>query len=230
MKRDQLELARLGMRLEHTQIGDHHAWPLTWKTRAPARIAAVQMAGRRDEVELLDEGALALTQDDEDLARRCRDFGRAAGPWQPHFRLVVGTDHRGVDIGEAIDLRGAEKADVDAPALQPVTEHFRHRHHGIGGRRELAIPDRKRQHVRLGADGAGFVDQHDLGRVRQSCEVGRSARQPDADKADHAALQQARGRDRHHFIGGVGRISHGTPASTDRRRCFARNRRSPRST
>jgi len=29
---------------------------------------------------------------------------------QPRGRLVVIADHRGIDVGEAIDLRGAEKA------------------------------------------------------------------------------------------------------------------------
>jgi hypothetical protein len=35
---------------------------------------------------------------------------------------VVGADHGGVEIGEAVDLRAAEEADGDAPALPSPIE------------------------------------------------------------------------------------------------------------
>ena len=114
---------------------------------------------------------LPLRHDDEDLAAGGRDLRRAAAARQPHLRLVVGADHGGVEVGEAVDLRAAEEADGDAPALQPVAEHLRHRHGGERGLAQLAVADRQRQHVGLGADGAGFVDQRDAGRMREPREV-----------------------------------------------------------
>ena len=101
--------------------------PLVLIAEPGAVVAALAVAERGDEVELVDEAARRLPHDDEDLAAGDRDLRRAAAAGQPHLRLVVGADHRGVEIGEAVDLRAAEEADRDAPALQPVAEHLRHR-------------------------------------------------------------------------------------------------------
>ena len=49
-----------------------------------------------------------------DLAARGRDLGRAACARQAHLRRGVRVaDHRRVDVREAVDLGGAEEADVD---------------------------------------------------------------------------------------------------------------------
>ena len=56
--------------------------------------------------------------------------------WLQGERMTVGflggAHHRGVEIGEAVDLRAAEEAHRHALALEPVTEHLRHRHGGEG--------------------------------------------------------------------------------------------------
>src|SRR5262249_49473295 len=91
--------------------------------------------------------------------------GAPPPPGSRGFGLVVGTNHRGVEVGEAIDLRATEEADGEAPALQPVAEHFRHRHGGERGVAQFAVADRERQHVGFGGDRAGFVDQRDVGRM-----------------------------------------------------------------
>ena len=148
-----------------------------------------------------------------------RDLRRAAAARQPHLRLVVGADHRGVEIGEAVDLRAAEEADGHAPALQPVAEHLRHRHRGERGLAQFAVADRERQHVGLGGDGAGFVDQRDVGRMREPREVAGRRRHADADEADVVVAQRARRRDRHHLVGLV--VGHAHAAFALRRRTCA---------
>ena len=102
-----------------------------------------------------------------------------------------------------VDLGRAEKADVDAATLQPVREHLRDGHDGHRGLGELAVADRQGQVLGLRTDRAALVDEHAAGGVRPAREVGRQARQPDADEADHAVTQPARGLDRHHLVGRV---------------------------
>ena len=114
-----------GIGLEDREIGDELGRPLGREAQPGAVIAAFAVAERGDEVELLDEAARRLAHDDENLAAGAGDFRRAAAAGKPRLRLVVGTDHGGVEIGEAIDLRAAEEADGKAAALQPVAEHFR---------------------------------------------------------------------------------------------------------
>ena len=150
-------VSRVG--LEDREIGDELGRALGLDAEPGALVAALAVAERGDEIELADEAARRLPHDDEDLAAGDGDFRRAAAAGQPRLRLVVGADHRGVEIGEAVDLRAAEEADRDAAALQPVAEHLRHRHGGERGVAQFAVADRQRQHVRLGADGAGLVDQ-----------------------------------------------------------------------
>jgi hypothetical protein len=55
--------------------------------------------------------------------------------------VVVVADDGGVDVGVAVDLGGAEKADVDAPGLQPVGEDLRHGDHRVGGVGEDPVAD-----------------------------------------------------------------------------------------
>ena len=112
-----------------------HAEPL-------AMAGAIAVAQRGDEIELVDERALALRHDDEHLAAGGGDLRRAAAARQPHLRLVVGADDRGVEVGEAVDLGAAEEADGDAAALQPVAEHLHHRHGGERRLAQLAVADR----------------------------------------------------------------------------------------
>ena len=184
MDRDHRHLFGLRIGLEHAEIGDEPRRALGLHAEPRAMVAALAVAERGDEIELVDEAALALRHDDENLAAGSGDLRRAAAARQPHLRLVVGADHRRVEIGVLVDLRAAEKADGDAPALQPVAEHFRHRHRGQRGLAQFAVADRERQHRRLGRERAGFVDQRDVGRVRQPRDIGGRRRHADADKAD----------------------------------------------
>ncbi|MNR13761.1 hypothetical protein D3C85_1301870 [compost metagenome] len=166
-------------------------------------VAALAEADRGDEVELVDEAAMTLLEDDQHFLGAAGDFRGAAGAGQAHLRREVVADHGGVDVAELVDLRRAEEADVDAPALQPVAEDLAGGHHGVGGLGQFAVTDGQRQHGRLGADRARFVDQHHVRRGGQARQVGRLGRQADADEAHRAILQAAGGGHGHHFIGGV---------------------------
>ena len=110
-------------------------------------------------------------------------------------------DHRRVDVGEAVDLRRAEEANVDATRLEPVVEDLDQADNGIGGLGEGAVADRERQVLRLGPDRARLVDEHEAGLVEATGQVRRRARQPDADEAGGAVREGARRGDRHHLRG-----------------------------
>ena len=167
-------------------------------------ISALAVTERRDEVQLVDEAPRRLAHDDENLAAGAGDFGRAAAAGKPRLRLVVGPHHGGVEIGEAVDLCAAEKPDSEAPPLQPVAEHLDHGDSRERGVAQFAVADGEREHVGLGGDGAGFVDQRNVGRVGEPREIAGRRRHADADEADVGITQRTRGRDRHHFGGVVG--------------------------
>ena len=179
------ELAVVAARLQQAEVGDDDG---------------DAAAGGRAEVELLHERPRRLAQHHEHLPRGGRDLGRAAGAGQPHLRAVVVADHGAVEIAEAVDLRGAEEADVDAAALEPVGEHLRDGDDEVGRLRELAVADRQRQLRRLGADRAALVDEHGPRRVRRPREVRRERGQADPDEADVAVAQAPRRLHGHHLV------------------------------
>src|SRR5207344_1767897 len=113
------------IRLENGEIGDQSGRTFRLHSELASAVAARYVTDRSDEIELVDEAPLALRHDNEDLAARGRDLRRTAATRQPDFRFVIGSDHCRVQIGELVDLRTTEKADLDAATLQPVTEHFR---------------------------------------------------------------------------------------------------------
>ena len=119
-----------------------------------------------------------------------------------------------------VDLCGAEEAHVHATGLQQVTEDFRQWNDAGRGVGEFAVADRKRQHVRARAERAGFVDQHDVGRVRETREIARGTRQADADEADTAVPQQPRGSDGHHLVAGP--VAHATSRRLARNAAWSR--------
>ena len=79
-----------------------------WPSRKPALV-------RKSSA--VDEAARRRLQHHEGLPRVRGDLRRAAGAGQARVRRVVGADHGAVEVAEAVDLRGAEEADVDAPGL-----------------------------------------------------------------------------------------------------------------
>src|SRR5271166_5508439 len=82
-------------------------------------VAAIAMTDRRRKVQLAHECFARLTQDDQDLAGRGRNFRSTTRSRQSHGRALIGSDHGRVNICKTIDLRRAEKTDFDPAALQP---------------------------------------------------------------------------------------------------------------
>ena len=116
----------------------------------------------------------------------------AAGAGKPHLWVrVVAADDGGVDVGVPVELGCAEEAEIDAPRLQPVVEHLGHaRRHP----RWCRGRHRRSTAAAIGfADRPGFVDEHQVRRLQPSREVCRRGRQPNADEADSAISQRARG-------------------------------------
>ena len=93
------------------EVGDQQRRALGVDAEPLAMVAAVAMAERGVEVDLLDHAAQRLLHGDVDLARRGRDLRRAAAARQPRLRLAVVADHRGVDVAEFVELGRAQKAD-----------------------------------------------------------------------------------------------------------------------
>ena len=163
------------------------------------------VADRGDEVDPFDERAVVLPDHDDHLTARGGDLRRAARAGQPHLGVtVIPADHGGVDVAELVDLGGAEEADVDAAGLQPVVEDLRDADHRVRRLGQHAVADGQRQPVRLGADRARLVDQHQRRRVRGPGQVRGRAGQPDADETGHAVAQRPGGGHRHHLVRGVG--------------------------
>src|SRR5262249_47806992 len=95
---------RLRIRLEQCQVGDELGRALGPYPELGAAVAAGHMADRRYEIELVDEAALALRHDDEDLSTRRGDFRGAAAARQADLRLLVRSDNGRVEICELVDL------------------------------------------------------------------------------------------------------------------------------
>ena len=90
--------------------------PAPQRARSPCR----RGSRRRAEIEFRRSCACDCLQHHEGLLCVRGDLRRAAGAGQARGRRVVGADHGAVEVAEAIDLRRAEEADVDAPGLQVV--------------------------------------------------------------------------------------------------------------
>ena len=126
--------------------------------------------------------------------------GAPPAPGNRTFGFCVRAHNGRVDVREAIQLRSAEKSYINAPALQPVAEDLRRRHHCVCRLGQVAVPNRQRQHRGLRADRPRLVDQHHIRRVGQPREICRGRRQPDPHKAHGAVAQHARRSHRHHFV------------------------------
>src|SRR5205814_507377 len=74
-----------------------------------------------------------------------------------------------------IDLSGAEKSHIDAPALEPVAEHFRHTDNEVGCVGKLSVSDRKRRPGWFRPYSSRFVHQHNVGRMKSARQASRHA-------------------------------------------------------
>src|SRR5271155_4431872 len=114
------ELFRFLVWTKNAKVGNHCRGSAAAGTATRTRLASIKEAGGRNEVERVDEGSPALLDDDQHFLSAGRDFGRSAGTRQTYTWFAVGADNGGVDICEAIDLRCAQKADINASTLEPI--------------------------------------------------------------------------------------------------------------
>src|SRR5262245_11000898 len=159
------------VRFHDAEIGDNGDRAFAGKAKALPRFAAVEVADGSDEVEFFHESAGRLFQYEHDFVRATGDFGGARGTGKASGRFPVVGDDGGVDVGEAIDVRRPEEADIDATSLQPVAKNLRSGDNSVGRFGEVAIANGKRKDGRLCADGAGLVNKDDIGRVGEAREI-----------------------------------------------------------
>ncbi len=192
-----------GVWFENGKIGDEERRAGGSEAELAALDSGGAVAERGEEIEFLDHGAGVVAHDDEDSTAGRGDFGSSAGAGKADFRTVIVADDGAVEVAEAIDLRATEEPDGDAAALEPVAEHFGNGDGGEGGAAELAVTDGEREHRGARGDGAGFVDEDEVGGVSQAGKVAGGGGQADADEADVAVRESAGRGDGHHFVGGV---------------------------
>ena len=194
------QLARRGIGLQNAQIRNDPGRPFAWQSHPSTGVAAVEMSGRRDEIQPLHERFGAVPPHDEDLAGRGGDLRRSPRPGETHPGRRIRADSGRIQIREPIDLRRAEEAHIDTSRLEPVRKDLRHGDDGIRGLRQLAVADGQRQHVGLRADGARLVHEHEIGCVESSRQVGGGARPSDPYETHHPVAQRSGRNDGHHLI------------------------------
>ena len=91
--------------------------PAAGQAVARAPIAAVAKARRGDVLNLVDEAAPFVIHDDDAALSHRRDVGSAAAARQTNA-LAVLFDPVSIQIAKAVDLRAADEAEIDSPALQ----------------------------------------------------------------------------------------------------------------
>src|SRR5271165_1875856 len=160
------------IRPQNAEISNYGVRTGTDQSDLPSVVASIAMTDRRREIQLSYECFGRLTQDDQDLAGRASNFRSATRSRQSHRGALIGSDHCRVNICKTIDLCRAEKTDINPAALQPEGKNLTGRYGGVGCRRELAVPDGKRQKCRLGSNRPRLVDQNDLRRVGDPRKVG----------------------------------------------------------
>ena len=145
------------------QVGDHHRWAAPGPALL-ARIAAASAPLPRLPGEV--RKSMRSTNERFDW-RMTTKTSRALmaisqAPPEPGSRVRgrgVVADDGGVDVAEAVDLRGAQEAHVDQAALEVAAEQVDHRHHRGGARDDGGVTDRQRQPGGPGTVGAGLVDE-----------------------------------------------------------------------
>ena len=83
-------------------------------TAAP--IGSGAEAGRSDVADAIDEAAAIVSEQNDGAAGQAGDVAGSAGAGQA-LAFVIAVTPGGIEISEAVDFGGAEKADVDAALL-----------------------------------------------------------------------------------------------------------------
>src|SRR5436190_16002473 len=117
IERDHLHAPLLGFESEHREIGHHAEHAASKEAAASPRLAAAQVSGTGDEIDMLDEAALLVLHRHDHLRER-GDVVAAPRPRQSGLGPRRIADERAVQIAVLVDLRAAHESDVDVAALQ----------------------------------------------------------------------------------------------------------------
>src|SRR5262245_16034168 len=98
-----------------------------------------------------------MSDDHDDLLGLSGDMRSSSRARQSHLWRPIVADHGGIDIPEAIDLRSAQEALIDASLLQPVCENLRQTDDERGRLHKFGISNGKRRPRRLGSNSARFI-------------------------------------------------------------------------
>src|SRR5580704_5575494 len=121
------------------KVGDHRARSGAGRTVRAARARTSEVTARSAKLQPRHEAARALFHDDQYLARVRHDLRRTAAAGQAHRGVRIVADHGAVEVAEAIDLRCAQEADIDAAALQVMGKNLRKRYHAGSRFRKLPV-------------------------------------------------------------------------------------------
>ena len=176
MQRPHPHLLRLGLEVEHAEIG-HQQLRSAGKPEPGPVIAAVAPADARPEVELVDERPRVVGRAPQvDVGDHARQVGHAPAAGQPDLGLGERADDRVVHVAVPVHLGAAEGERVVAGALGVGPEVERRvRDHG------RPAPQRVRQR-RLGDGRRRGVDGDRAGRPHQLGGVGPPGEQVGAHR------------------------------------------------
>ena len=187
-----LHLARLGVGLQNTLVGDDLHRASAGHSPLLAGLAEGAGAGARDEVDLVGESPLVELHHDERALGEDGDLAGAAGAGEAHLGGGVAADDCRVEVAVLVNLRAAQKAHLDLAVLEEVLEHLAHARDHERASHERRIADGRGHAVRNGTHGAGLVDHAEVGGVGRPGEVAGEVGEPDADEHHRSVGQLAR--------------------------------------
>src|SRR5918994_7098315 len=123
------------------------------------------MTGAGDEIHGLGKRSGIESADHHSSTSMDCYLGGSAAAREPDLGMPIVSDHGRIDVSIAIDLGAAEKADLDPAILQQGLENVHHAADHERSGDEGRIADRDWKSLGDCAYCAGFVDQHQVGRV-----------------------------------------------------------------
>ena len=164
---------------QHRHVRDHLRRPAAGQAEPLAPTGAVAVAGRRDEVDAVDEHAALVREDHERPLREDRVIGLGDRPGEPHGRACVPAYAHAVEVAEAVDLRSRD----EAAGHQPAPEHIEaplHRHPGgAPPTQKVGVAERLGHRVHVGVE-QGSVLEAEIG-AALGREPRRDGRDPDRE-------------------------------------------------
>src|SRR4030095_1952766 len=103
----QLHFALRVIEVQDSFVGDHQLRSAAGQTQLSAAVAAGQVAGAGEKIQLVDERPAFETHDHKRALSVDGNFTSAAAAGEARFWFTVVADDRSVEVAIAIDLRSA---------------------------------------------------------------------------------------------------------------------------